>query len=487
MTTNYAMPLKKFMGKRTAAVELIQNVLSSHNSYADGKWCLYYTVDEKKGSIEFFQNEKDAEKLVKLSCDCKEQIYTKVQEMFGTQLYSEEDCAKKYSGWNNWDEEDRLKIIQDVNVAFYQAVFMLFTRDPLCEKDFITLAENFYEIIFNESTTFQILRAKTGLTRKAFKETFGIPESTLQDWEEGRRSPTNYTLHLLINAVDQYISEPRNTIIPSKKNPRKRHYRKRTPRKNLSSIQKIRENTGLDRKSFSEKFGIPEQILKIWEEGVKIPKDYVINLIQRAVDKYLTEGIYELYRTEYSDIHTLRMKTELTYQEFSERFGIPKTTLAQWERKKIPTPDYILNFLMHEVEDYLSDLVNKTKEEPLRMLRRKTGLSRKEFIKMFGINEATLKNWEKGRRKPTDYAINLLTKTVDIYISKGTYEINLIGNENIRDLREKTGLSRQEFGKIFGIPDERLQSWESGRRKPADYVLKMLIYVVDEYMGNHAM
>lgn len=38
----------------------------------------------------------------------------------------------------------------------------------------------------------QELRKRTGMSQGRFAEYFGIPKSTLQDWEHGRRTPPPY-------------------------------------------------------------------------------------------------------------------------------------------------------------------------------------------------------------------------------------------------------------------------------------------------------
>jgi putative transcriptional regulator len=44
----------------------------------------------------------------------------------------------------------------------------------------------------------------------------------------------------------------------------------------------------------------------------------------------------------------------------------------------------------------------------IRALRRKLGLTQKQFAKIFGVSLATLRNWEQGRRKPEGPAMVLL-------------------------------------------------------------------------------
>lgn len=55
------------------------------------------------------------------------------------------------------------------------------------------------------------LRAKTGMSRAKFYEAFGVPERTLEDWENGKRTPPAYVVNLLEMAVENFINKKRKT------------------------------------------------------------------------------------------------------------------------------------------------------------------------------------------------------------------------------------------------------------------------------------
>lgn len=44
----------------------------------------------------------------------------------------------------------------------------------------------------------------------------------------------------------------------------------------------------------------------------------------------------------------------------------------------------------------------------------------------------------------------------------------------IKEMREKTGLSQNQFAVMVGIPVANIQFWEEGKRKPPEYVLNLL-------------
>ena len=48
-----------------------------------------------------------------------------------------------------------------------------------------------------DTMTIKELRAKSGMTQKAFAEYFGIPKRTIEEWEGERRKCADYLLNLM--------------------------------------------------------------------------------------------------------------------------------------------------------------------------------------------------------------------------------------------------------------------------------------------------
>lgn len=46
--------------------------------------------------------------------------------------------------------------------------------------------------------------------------------------------------------------------------------------------------------------------------------------------------------------------------------------------------------------------------------------------------------------------------------------------QNIKEIRETTGMSQSAFAKMYGIPIGTLRNWEQGTNSPAPYVLNLL-------------
>ncbi len=49
-------------------------------------------------------------------------------------------------------------------------------------------------------------------------------------------------------------------------------------------------------------------------------------------------------------------------------------------------------------------------------------------------------------------------------------------SKNIKELRESVNMNRKEFSEHTGIPVRTLEDWEAGRRKPPEYIPRLIAY-----------
>lgn len=50
----------------------------------------------------------------------------------------------------------------------------------------------------------------------------------------------------------------------------------------------------------------------------------------------------------------------------------------------------------------------------------------------------------------------------------------------IKEICEKYGFSQTALAKRFGIPLRTVQDWHSGRRNPPDYVVNMMVEILEK-------
>ena len=48
--------------------------------------------------------------------------------------------------------------------------------------------------------------------------------------------------------------------------------------------------------------------------------------------------------------------------------------------------------------------------------------------------------------------------------------------DKIRELRERTGMTRNDFAMHIGIPLRTVEDWEAGRRRPPEYIPRLISY-----------
>ena len=50
----------------------------------------------------------------------------------------------------------------------------------------------------------------------------------------------------------------------------------------------------------------------------------------------------------------------------------------------------------------------------------------------------------------------------------------------IKEIRSRTETSQKKFSEMVGIPQRTIVDWETGRRKPTEYLIKLLDFYVEK-------
>lgn len=58
---------------------------------------------------------------------------------------------------------------------------------------------------------------------------------------------------------------------------------------------------------------------------------------------------------------------------------------------------------------------------------------------------------------------------------------DLITAQEIRAARKKAGLTHAELHSLLGMPIRTIEDWESGRKKPAEYRKRLLLFFLEHY------
>lgn len=90
-----------------------------------------------------------------------------------------------------YEANGKLYTLEEVKDYYRRHSFLIYN-----DKDFGKWLEE--QSLFKEvETEVKNFRISTGLSQSKFAEYFGIPVRTLQEWEQGRRTPPDYLIELL--------------------------------------------------------------------------------------------------------------------------------------------------------------------------------------------------------------------------------------------------------------------------------------------------
>lgn len=56
------------------------------------------------------------------------------------------------------------------------------------------------------------------------------------------------------------------------------------------TVYEMRQALGLSQKAFGEKYGIPLRTVENWENGYRVPPEYVLKLLERCVKEDLKKS-----------------------------------------------------------------------------------------------------------------------------------------------------------------------------------------------------
>lgn len=209
-------------------------------------------------------------------------------------------------------------------------------------------------------------------------------------------------------------------------------------------------------------------------------------------------------------IKKLRKALGLTQQEFANKIGIKRNSLANYETgRNIPLDAILLSICrefnasedwlrngsgnMFKSETYTShntnQIINSPINERIKELRNTLKLTQQEFADRLGVKRNTVGQWECGINSLTNATIIFLCKEFNVsenwlrngygnmfksetYTSHNANQI-ISGsiNERIKELRNALNLSQSKFGEALGVTRTAVCAWENGRRSISEQTI----------------
>lgn len=200
-------------------------------------------------------------------------------------------------------------------------------------------------------------------------------------------------------------------------------------------VIELRNRTGLSIKDFCEKFKLKYLTVKRWEDGLVEPKIYtvyMINIIINCEEKFGPINVKHYWNDSRVNLKYMRNCTGLSRREFSNKFKMRPNTYAAWEYGGSAIPVHV---------EYMLEIILT-------------------YVESFDITEVV----------PNDECYLCAYADEDLYVGGMS--------KRIIKLRERSGLTQEEFSEKFRIEMLFLSRWESGT-EPVACVPFMLEKLMD--------
>ena len=181
-----------------------------------------------------------------------------------------------------------------------------------------------------------------------------------------------------------------------------------------------------------------------------------------------------------------RKKLGLSQEELARKIGVSRSALSLYEiDRREPDLETVKKIasLFGVTTDYLLGLAkggNTMLGKRINELRRASGMTQEELGKKLGVIKQTVSSWEKGISEVRNDTLITLSRlfgvTTDYLLGlegRDSMETNEKSNEivhrtgqNIKNLRERKGLTQQELAVRVDVAQATVANWESGRREP---------------------
>ena len=109
--------------------------------------------------------------------------------------------------------------------------------------------------------------------------------------------------------------------------------------------------------------------------------------------------------------------------------------------------------------------------ERIKNIRLSKGMTLEEFGKLFSAGKSNVSKWEKGQTLPNADRLKSIAGFANITIEELTSNIDNLNSpqivgQKIKTIRLDSGLTMEQFGKLFNTSKGTVNNWEKGRNLP---------------------
>ncbi|QDK71466.1 helix-turn-helix domain-containing protein [Lactococcus protaetiae] len=109
--------------------------------------------------------------------------------------------------------------------------------------------------------------------------------------------------------------------------------------------------------------------------------------------------------------------------------------------------------------------------ERIKNIRLSRGMTLEKFGALFGAAKGNASKWEKGESLPNPERIKAIAEFANITIEELTSHVDNLNSpqivgQKIKTIRLDSGLTMEQFGKLFNTSKGTVNNWEKGRNLP---------------------
>ena len=222
-----------------------------------------------------------------------------------------------------------------------------------------------------------------------------------------------------------------------------------------------------------------------------------------------------------AQITDLRLMLGKTVDEMNDLFDSKERRYGKWQNGKSRPPSDIAKRLLEIYDKKVSSFEKKNAasssqkstrryyESPklpravIREGRKKLGLTCRQMAEKLGVPLTTYKNWESGNSRPSPEMIEKMLvlfgnpPTKSVYAAARQHVVTIASKEDdvtnripgkeLRELRLRMKLTRQQMAQLLNVPYSKYHNWENkGRYVPSEYVsiIRMLQKMSDKELED---
>lgn len=289
----------------------------------------------------------------------------------------------------------------------------------------------------------KLVRKNFHLTPEAFGEHIGMKKNSISQIETGKNALSEQVLKFIcreFGVSEDWLRTGNGTMF------------------NINiRLKKLRKEFCLTQQEFADRIDISRGNIASYEVGKNAPSNAVISLICREFNvnkNWLQTGNGDMFSVN-TRLKELRQALNVTQQQFADRLGIKRNTVATYETSKSSPSDAAVVLICREfnvdehwlrtgVGNMFIESSSKTKKsitcnhtktnllnspklnERLRKLRKFLDMTQQSFGAKINIKGNTIAQWESGRNEPSDSSILLICREYSVnetWLRTGTGEM----------------------------------------------------------------